>query len=258
MDPTGNVNNLEILSSVNLATRDNLANVTSSTNSILSEQFAQNVSTMAGNEAFNISLDNTVHTNALATQSAIERNGIANVDSTYQTSADVSIAIERNALSEIDAIERLSGEIESSVEKHAKGTLAVKERVASETRRILSENNTAAALLGKDILLDTKEQKSEVGLQASHYFNKTEVKLQQVEGELKLGAIEDTNSINLESVRTKAELQADSSTYCCELKTLINSTAYSTNEINRKIEYTRMRDELNNATTEHLFRNLMG
>lgn len=257
MDPTCNVNNLEILSSVNLATRDNLANITSSTNSVLSEQFAQNVSTMAGNEAFNISLDNTVHTNGLATQSAIERNGISNIDTTYQTSADVSIAIERSGLSEINAIEVLSGDIETSIERNARETSTTKEKVSSENRRILGENNTAAVLLGKNILLDIKEQKTEVSLQASHFFNKTGLKLQEVEGKLQLGSIEDTNSINLESVRTKAELQADSSAYCCELKTLINSTAYSTNEINRKIEYTRMRDELNNATTEHLFRNLM-
>lgn len=253
---TNNNNDLTILSAVNVASHDSLADMSSNTTKVLSEQFSQNVASMSGNERFNIALDKTVNSNGLATQSAIERNGHSNIDTTYRTSGDLSVSIEKTGMDEINTIERLNSNFQSSIERTSGDIETSEERIASETRVKLSRNNTAAALLGKDILLDIKDKSNEVTLQASKLYNKTELKLQEVESLLKLESVHDTNDINFKALKLKADLQVESTVYCCELKNVVNDTSYATNKINRGIEYMRMRDELEAATMENLFRNM--
>lgn len=252
MDMTNQVSDVQILSAVNTSAVDNAYNQLHNTQTILTEQNASSIENMAANERLKIAGDKSVQENALYIQAAVERNGTFNNDTTYRTSSELSTAIERNGANAVNTVQSVSNTLNTSLERNWGNIDVAQHKIASDTRQIVSQNNTSAALLGKEEQLDIVKSGSFVQLQASNYFNKTELKVQEVKSELQFQAVKETASIQLEAIRDKALLESSIELCLCDLKTKVVDTAFQTQKTAKDLENARVRDALNSAQTQKL------
>ena len=250
------VSDLQLLSAVNNSSMDNVCSKLHNTNTILGEQNATMIETMSGNERLIIAVDKNVKESGLSIQSSIERNSKLNNDVTYRTASELVMAVERNGGKSTNATESLGSSLESSVERTSGYVKLAQQKIAVDTRHILATNHVAAALLGKDEQLDILKTKEYVKIQASKYFNQTELRVQEVQSELELRSVKNTSAIQLEAIRNKIELETGIESCLCDLKTQVVSTASFTQKTARDLESARIRDALNDAMTEKLINRL--
>lgn len=246
------VSDVQILSAVNSSAVDNAYNQLHNTQTILTEQNASSIENMAANERLKIAGDKSVQENALYIQSSVERNGTFNNDTTYRTASELSTAIERNSANAVSTVQSANNVLQSSIERTSSDINTAQHKIASDTRHMIGQNNISAALLGRDEQLDIVKSGSFVQLQASNYFNKTELKVQEVKSELQFQAVKDTASIQLEAIRDKALLESSIELCLCDLKTKVVDTAFQTQKTAKDLENARVRDALNSAQTQKL------
>jgi hypothetical protein len=211
---------------------------------------------MAANERMSIAVDDTVDKHSLALREAIERNGMAGVVATDRTATAQALAIERNGSDAVHATEQTTTQLMSATLREGGEIKTAQERIAGETRSILATNNTAAALLGKDIQIELCERAGKLGLQASENFGKLESDIKNVKCVLEFQGAQNTAAIQLEALKNKAALSAQLAECCCELKDTVSASAAQTQAIVRDIENNRVRDALAAATTENLIARL--
>lgn len=222
------------------------------TSSILQGQAANTIAGMATAERLNIAVEDNVDKQALGLREAIERNGLANMNATERTATANALAIERNGANGIQATDRNASAIGVSIVRES-GVLATdQQRIAGETRHILATNNTAAALLGRDIQTDIYKETCKLGLQAAENFGKLDKQVLEVKCALEFQAAQNTAAIQLESLRNKCDLSAELAKCCCELQQIVSSSAAKTQTVVQDIENNRVRDALAAATTENL------
>jgi hypothetical protein len=257
MDTNNNtLSDLTLLSAIGNSSRDNALTSCHDTGAILQGQAASNVSNMAANERMNIAVEDTVDKHSLALREAIERNGMAGVVATDRTATAQALAIERNGSDSVNTTEQTSSRLMSALIREGGEIKTGQERIAGETRSILATNNTAAALLGKDIQIELCELTGKLGVQASENFGKLESDIQNVKCALELQGVQNTAAIQLEALKNKAMLATQLAECCCELKETVGATAAQTQSVIREIDNNRVRDALAAATTENLIASL--
>lgn len=252
------VSDLTVLAAVNQSARDNALAACSDTTAILQTQAGTNIANMAANERLSIAVDDTVDKHSLALREAIERNGLANSTATERASTATMLAVERTGSAAVASTERNGGVITNSIIRESGVIQTAQERIAGETRQVLSTNNTAAALLGKDIQLEICDNTGKLSLQASSNAGKVELDISKVKSQLEFQASQNTAAVQLEAVKHKASLSAQLAECCCELKQSVGAAAQETQKVLQEIENNRIRDALSAATTENLIARLQG
>jgi hypothetical protein len=252
MDTSNTVSDLQILAAVGQAAKDTAMAACHDTSAILQQQAGTNIANMAANERLTIALDDSISKTSLANRESVERNGSESRNATNNAAIAQALAIERTGANNVSAVERNSGYLMKSVEKNAGKIQTAQEKIAGETRNILGTNNTAAALLGKDIQLDISETTGKLSLQASQNVGKVELDINKVKAHLEFQASENTAALQLEAVKNKSSLSAQLAECCCELKQIVASSAQETQKVLQEIENNRVRDALAAANTENL------
>lgn len=252
------ISDLTLLSAVNQSARDNALASCGDTTAILQTQAGTNIANMAANERLSIAVEDTVDKHSLALREAIERNALNNVNATERTATATALAVERTGSASVKSTERNGGIITNNVIRESGIIQTAQERIAGETRQVLATNNTAAALLGKDIQLEICDNAGKLSLQASSNAGKVELDISKVKAQLEYQASQNTAAVQLEAVKNKAALSAQFAECCCELKQSIGSAAQETQKVLQEIENNRIRDALSAATTENLIARLQG
>ena len=253
-----NVSDLYVLGAVGQAAKDAAMASCVDTTAILQGQAGTNIANMAANERLSIAVDDTVDKHSLALREAIERNGTWNASSTERTATATALAVDRNGAAAIASTERNGGVIATSIQRESGQIQTAQERIAGETRAVLATNNTAAALLGKDIQLEICDTTGKLSLQASSNAGKVELDISKVKAALEYQASQNTAAVQLEAVKNKAALSAQLAECCCELKQTVGAAAQETQKVLQEIENNRIRDALAAANTENLIARLQG
>lgn len=256
MDPTNSINDLQILAAVGQSAKDAAMAACVDTTAILQAQSGTNIANMAANERLTIALDDSISKASFANREAIERNGSLAVASTERNGVATALAVERNGSAAVASTERNGAAVSMAIERTSGQIQTSQERIAGETRQIMSTNNTAAALLGKDIQLEVCDSTGKLSLQASNNAGKVELDIQKLKTHLELQASHNTAAVQLEAVKNKASLSAQLAECCCELKETVAGAAQSTQKVLQEIENNRIRDALSTANTENLIARL--
>ena len=255
MDTSTNANavtDLYVLGAVGQAARDSAMAACVDTTAILRSQAESNIANMAANERLTIALDDSISKSELANREAIERNGIATRESTERNGVASQLAVSQNSSLNLLSTERNGATISSAIERTSGDIQTAQQRIAGETRQILGTNNTAAALLGKDIQLEVCNSTGKLSLQSSSNAGKVELDLRKLRTHLELQASHNTAAVQLEAVKNKSALAAQLAECCCELKQIVSGSAQDTQKVLQEIENNRIRDALTAANTENL------
>ena len=253
---SNNVSELNLLTAVNQAARDNASNQCMDTTAILQGQNGSNLLNMAANERLNIAVNDSVYKHSLSNRDAIERNADLNRETTDRNATAIALAVERTGTASVYATQR-SQNIISSLVEHSSGEITTAQQaIAGETRKMLGEHHSTTITLAKDGVINANQNTGKVLVQASDNFGHTQVGLNAIKGKLELQAAQNVAQIQLEAIKNKSSLSAQLAECCCELKQIVISSAQTTQQVLQEIENNRIRDSLSVANTENLISRL--
>ena len=251
MDPA-TVSDLHILNAVQQAAKDEAYSQGYNTNHIIIGETDKNIASIASDQRLTIATNDTISKSQLANREAIERNGQFAISSTERNGVATTLAVERNSITGMESTERNGSVIMNAIERTTGDIKTSQERIAGETRQIVGTNNTAAALLGKDIQIQICDTAGKLSIQSSQNTGKLEVDIKKVKASLELQASQNTAEIQLEAVKHKASLSAQLAECCCEIKETVKCSSQDTQKVLQEIENNRIRDALAQANTENL------
>lgn len=198
--------------------------------------------------------------------SEVDRKGLFNASVTERTSDKTQAEVERFGLRELDAISGAERYLYAGMSQNAKDILMfnaseferVKLQAAADTASIKHQQyedskqlllqacgnteklSTQSANHFKDILLQNCNDTAAIKMQAEIHARDAALSAR----DLMHQADKNTAAIQLEAFRHKEELARQIAECCCENKALLLETSHKTEDLVRKLDEQRVRDEL--------------
>lgn len=188
--------------------------------------------------------------------SSVERQGLYNADVTQRTADKTQAEMERFGLSELEAIRGAEKYLYAGMSQNAKDILMfnageferVKLQAAADTASIKHQQYEDSKQLLLQNCADTASIKAEMGM---HF---KDILLQNAENakDAALTACTNAKDAIILADRHAAEIARQVAECCCENKALILETSHKTEDLVRKLDEQRVRDELSRTREELL------
>lgn len=196
----------------------------------------------------------------------IERHGLFNAATTERTADKTQAEVEKFGLSELEAIRSAEQHLYTGLSQNAKDilmfsasefervklqaaadTASIKQQQYEDSKQLLLQNcgdtdkiMSQAASQFKDILLQNCNDTASIKMQAEILGKDAALAAR----DLMHQADKNTAAIQMEAFRHKDELARQIAECCCEQKALTLETSHHTQDLIRKLDEQRLRDEL--------------
>jgi hypothetical protein len=190
-----------------------------------------------------------------------QRLGLAGIGATERNGGEGRLITNQNGAEARSAIYRNGAETRESVERFGLANLESTRKEGHETREDVDKfgfhNANKIEFFGLKNFEATKDSLKDLLIQGCHNTSAIKEKLCQLE----LNQAKDTAAIQLEAAKNKCAIELDAARHaaevakqiaecCCETKMLITEKANHTDELIRKLDEQRVRDELRRTQQE--------
>lgn len=214
----------------------------------------------------------SVDRNAALNVNTTMHHGLSNRDATERTSDKTQSEVEKFGLSELAAISNAEKYLYAGMSQNAKDilmfsanefervklqaaadTASIKHQQYEDSKQLLLQNCgdtdrilSQSAFHFKDILLQNCNDTASIKMQAEIHAKDAALAARDL---IHL-ADKNTAAIQIEALKNKEELARQIAECCCENKALILETSHKTEDLVRKLDEQRLRDELAKAREE--------